>query len=554
MATKTSFSIKGRNPDVLTCIASLSNDEVFTPPEFANQMLDSLQASWAAANNGEEIWANPDLKFLDPFTKSGVFLREIVQRLTRGLEMEFPDLQERVDHIVTKQVFGIGVTELTSLLARRSVYCSKYADGEHSIANSFANSNGNIWFERTEHTWLGGSKGPLTMGPNGEEIHQMIGSKCKFCSSAQAAFDRGDENETHAYAFIHSDDIQARIKEIFGENMHFDVIIGNPPYQLNDGGGSGTSALPIYNKFVDNAKALDPRLICMVIPARWFSGGKGLDDFRAEMLGDTRIRRIFDFPDSNEVFPGTQIKGGVCYFLWDRDNKGLVEVSTFEKGLMVSKMERKLLEDGSDVFIRYNEAISILDKISKIEAGATSDTISLPQEKRFEKLVSTRRPFGDIEKHLQGQNPGDIKVFKVGGHGHVSRDLISAGHSLLDKHKIFIPFLASGSDAFPHSILGKPFMGLPGTATTETNLAIGPFSSIGEAESVLSYISTRFFRFLVLLRKPSQNATKKVYGFVPLQSWDFDWTDEVLYKKYGLSAEEIAFIEKLVRPMEIESK
>lgn len=554
MATKTSFSFKGRNPDVLTCIANLSNDEVFTPPELANQMLDSLQETWAASNGGENIWTNPNVKFLDPFTKSGVFLREIVSRLVNGLADAIPDLQLRVDHVVTKQVYGIGVTELTSLLARRSVYCSKFANGEHSISKSALDANGNIWYKRTEHTWIGGSRGSLTMGSNGEEILQMIGSKCKFCSSAQSSLDRGDDSETHAYAFIHSDDIQARIKEIFGESMHFDVIIGNPPYQLNDGGGSGTSALPIYNKFVDNAKSLDPRLICMVIPARWFSGGKGLDEFRAEMLGDTRIRKIFDFPDSNEVFPGTQIKGGVCYFLWDRDNKGPVEVSTFEKGSLVSKMERNLLEDGSDVFIRYNEAISILNKVTKVESQASSHSISLPQEKRFENLVSTRRPFGDIEKQLHGQNSGDIKVFKVGGHDYVSRGIITAGLTLLDKHKIFIPFLASGSDSFPHPILGRPFIGLPGTATTETNLAIGPFNSLGEAESALSYISTRFFRFLVLLRKPSQNATKKVYGFVPVQSWDFDWTDEVLYKKYGLSDEETVFIEKLVRPMEIETK
>ena len=129
-----SFSLRGRNPDVLTCIANLSNDEVFTPPEFANRMLDTLAEAWAASHNGANIWADKTVKFLDPFTKSGVFLREITTRLTKGLEKEIPELEKRVNHILTRQVFGIGITHLTSLLARRSVYCSKHANGQHSIA------------------------------------------------------------------------------------------------------------------------------------------------------------------------------------------------------------------------------------------------------------------------------------------------------------------------------------------------------------------------------------------------------------------------------------
>ena len=155
MNGQASFSLRGRNPDVLTCIANLSNDEVFTPPEFANRMLDTLAEAWAANNGGADLWADSSVRFLDPFTKSGVFLREITSRLTKGLAAQIPDLQERVDHILTKQVFGIGITNLTSLLARRSVYCSKHANGQHSIAKSFASDAGNIWFERMEHTWAG---------------------------------------------------------------------------------------------------------------------------------------------------------------------------------------------------------------------------------------------------------------------------------------------------------------------------------------------------------------------------------------------------------------
>ncbi|PJC12756.1 MAG: restriction endonuclease, partial [Comamonadaceae bacterium CG_4_9_14_0_8_um_filter_60_18] len=152
MNEQVSFTLRGRNPDVLTCIANLSNDEVFTPPELAGRMLDMLAQAWAADHGGANLWADKTVRFLDPFTKSGVFLREITSRLTEGLAQQMPDLQERVNHILTQQVFGIGITRLTSLLARRSVYCSKHANGAHSIAKGFASDAGNIWFERTEHT------------------------------------------------------------------------------------------------------------------------------------------------------------------------------------------------------------------------------------------------------------------------------------------------------------------------------------------------------------------------------------------------------------------
>jgi site-specific DNA-methyltransferase (adenine-specific) len=182
MNEQAGFTLRGRNPDVLTCIANLSNDEVFTPPEFANRMLDTLADSWAAGNGGANIWSDSSVKFLDPFTKSGVFLREITSRLIKGLEAEIPDLQARVDHILTRQVFGIAITKLTSLLARRSLYCSKHANGEHSVARSFTTEGGNVWFKRTEHTWVSG--------------------KCTYCGAAQHDFDRGGELETGAVAGV----------------------------------------------------------------------------------------------------------------------------------------------------------------------------------------------------------------------------------------------------------------------------------------------------------------------------------------------------------------
>jgi len=530
-----SFSLPGRNPDVLTCIANLSNDEVFTPPDFANRMLDALAQTWAANNRGADLWTDSSVKFLDPCTKSGVFLREITRRLTQGLAAEIPDLQERVDHVLTEQVFGIGTTNLTSLLARRSVYCSKHATGEHSIANGFTSDAGNIWFERTEHTWLEG--------------------RCKFCGASQKALDRGEGLETHAYAFIHTDDIKARVADLFGGDMQFDVIIGNPPYQLNDD-GFGTSALPIYQLFVEQAKKLEPRYLSMVIPARWFAGGKGLDEFRESMLTDDRLRSIDDFLSASDVFPGVGLKGGVCYFLWDRDNPGTCRVTTHFKDEPPSTTSRQLLEEGVDVFIRFNEGLAILKKVVGIESGGAK-SLSLPEKKRFDQLVSSRKPFG-LETNFRGKmvkREGDILVYQNGGMGYVPRNSISTGAHLINKWKVYTGYAAPGTgnkDTYPHRIISTPFLGEPNTISSETYLCIGPFDSRNQAESVLSYLSCRLTRLLILLHKPSQHTTRKVYSFVPIQKWTRRWTDEDLYAKYGLTAKEIAFVEKLVRPMNLD--
>lgn len=534
MIEQASFTLRNRNPDVLTCIANLSNDEVFTPPELANQMLDMLAEEWATDNDGANLWANKDVKFLDPFTKSGVFLREATSRLINGLQHEIPDLQQRVDHILTNQIYGIGITRLTSLLARRSLYCSKYANGKHSVAKSFKNEHGNIWFERVEHNWDDG--------------------KCVFCSASRATLDRGDDLETHAYAFIHTNNIKERINELFGAEMQFDVIIGNPPYQLNDG-GYGTSAAPIYQMFVEQAKALEPRYLSMVIPSRWFAGGKGLDEFRETMLTDTRLRSINDFLSASDVFPGVGLKGGVCYFLWDRDNPGLCNVSTHFKDWPVSNQTRALMENGADVFIRFNEGLTILQKVAAIETAQT-DNLTFPTSKRFDELVSSRKPFA-FETTFKGRKTrraGDVLIYQNGGTGYVSREEITANTELIDKWKIYIGRAAPGTgnrDTYPHKILSTPFIGEPGSICSETYLCIGPFETQTEAESALSYLTCRLTRLLILLHKPSQDTTRKVYTFVPKQSWDRKWTDQDLYMKYGISQAEAEFIEKVVRPMDI---
>jgi len=536
MSEQVAFTLRGRNPDVLTCIANLSNDEVFTLPEFANRMLDTLACAWAASHNGANLWADRTVKFLDPCTKSGVFLREITSRLNKGLADEMPNLEKRVNHILTKQVFGIGITHLTSLLARRSVYCSKHANGSHSIAKGFNNEAGNIWFERTEHTWANG--------------------KCTFCGTSQAVLDRGEALETHAYAFIHTDNIKTRMTELFGGNMQFDVIIGNPPYQLDDG-GFGKSAAPIYQLFVEQAKKLEPRYLSLVIPARWFAGGKGLDEFREAMLTDNRLRSIDDYLSAADVFPGVGLKGGVCNFLWERDNPGLCRVTTRFKDWPDSTATRRLLEQGADVFIRFNEGLSILKKVVSVETGQ-SKTLLLPESKRFDRLVSSRKPFA-LETTFKGKatkRAGDVLIYQNGGTGYVARNSVPSGTELIDKWKIYVGRAAPGTgnrDTYPHRILSTPFIGEPGSICSETYLCIGPFDTQAEAESALSYLTCRLTRLLILLHKPSQDTTRKVYTFVPTQDWNKQWTDADLYAKYGLTVSEIAFIEKIVRPMDLAS-
>lgn len=494
------------SPDILNCLANLSSDEVFTSPELANRMLDLLP---------QELFKSGKTRFLDPCSKSGVFLREIAKRLLAGLEEQIPDLQQRIDHIMTKQVFGIACTDLTAEMSRRTLYCTKQANGEYSVTTAFHDIQGNLKYERCYHTW--NAKG-----------------RCKHCGASQGEYLRADTRETYAYPFIHKP-----IKEIFHKEMQFDVIIGNPPYQMSDG-GFGISAMPIYDRFITQAKKINPRYLVMIVPARWYAGGKGLDDFRDEMLNDNRLRIIHDYPQAFECFPGVQIKGGVCYFLWDRDNRGDCTIITHQNGETGYPVKRPLLEKGSDVFIRYNEAISILHKVISLKEPSMAD------------MVSSRQPFG-LSTNFHGENilkKGYLRLYENHGESFVCENLITKNRQDIGTYKVFISRAGSGSDSFPHPILGVPFVGEPNTVSSETYIYIGPFNSKNECENVISYIKTRFMRFLVMLRKVTQSTTREVYKFVPLQDFSHPWTDEMLYKKYDLDKDEIAFIESMIRPME----
>lgn len=495
------------NPDVLSCLANLSNDEVFTPPNLVNDILDLLPA---------ELWSNPNAKFLDPVSKSGVFLREMAKRLMHGLETQIPDKQERINHIFSQQLYGIAITDLTALLSRRSVYCSKTANGKYSICETFTDEQGNIRYQRMKHAWQSG--------------------KCTYCGASQEVYGREDALETYAYNFIHTD----KPEKIF--NMKFDVIVGNPPYQMSDGGGRDSGAISLYHKFIEQAKKLNPRYLSMIVPARWYSGGKGLDEFRDEMLKDKRLAQIHDFPETTDCFPGLNIRGGVCYFLWDREHKGDCTITNYKNGAVLSTSKRPLLEPKSAVFVRYNEAIDILRKVKKFN------------EKTFDESVSARKPFG-LDSNFSGykKNKTDkhnILLYRFGDNGFVSEEQVLKNQHWIKEIKVLVSKASPGGDSYPHQIISKPIVADKMSCSTETYLVVGIYKNKKIAENVAKYMHTRFFRFMMSLIKNTQNISRGVFSFVPVQDFNEEWTDEKLFAKYGITESEIEFIDTLIRPMD----
>lgn len=492
------------NPDVLTCLANLSNDEVFTPPSLVNDILDLLPT---------ELWSNPNAKFLDPVSKSGVFLREMAKRLMKGLETQIPDKQERINHIFSQQLYGIAITDLTALLSRRSVYCSKTANGKYSICDTFDDEQGNIRHNRMKHTWQSG--------------------KCTYCGASQEVYDREDALETYAYNFLHTDNPE----KIF--NMKFDVIVGNPPYQLSDG-GHGRSAKPLYHKFIQQAKKLNPKYLTMIVPDRWFAGGKGLNEFRDEMLNDKRFRKIVDYTSASDAFPGADVPGGVCYFLWDSSYNGVTEIEV-RNGNQIDVSKRYLNE--FDTFIRYSTAADVIKRVRRYSDSFMNDQ------------VSSRKPFG-LATNERPKLKGDLRLKYYGGYGTYPSNLITTGNELIPLWKVI-----TSKTSYDHA--GQPdkegkrrvFSTLeilkPNEICTETYIIVGSFNSENECLNLLSYLKTKFTRFLVSQLSFSQDITKDRFAFVPVQEFSESWSDEKLYKKYGLTTEEIAFIESMIRPMDL---
>lgn len=519
------------NPDVLLCLANLSNDEVFTPPNLANAMLDLLP---------NKLWSDPTVTFLDPCCKSGVFLREIAKRLIKGLEAAIPDLQTRLDHIFRKQLFGIAITELTSLLSRRSVYCSKLANGQYSLT-SFDTPQGNILFPDCQHTW--DSKG-----------------KCTFCGASKDVF--GASSESHAYAFIHT----LHPESLFN-GMKFDVIIGNPPYQLNVGndGGNSAKAKAIYHHFISAAIKLSPQYLCMIIPSRWMTKStEGIPiSWIDEMLSCNRFEMMYDFLDSKDCFPGVDIKGGVCYFKWNKRYLGKCQY-VLKTADDTTKRNDYLNTNESGICIRDTKAITIIEKVAKLEGDYYRN-----DERNFSGFVSPKDFFTNKTTLTSSwkdyvRESDDLHTIKYYlnksihkyDFGWISSKIIPKNIKSISLHKVYIP--AAGGTGNDTQILGYPFYGEANSVCSQTYLVIGydpqkhNFTQ-EECRNIISYIKTRFFRYLVSIRKKTQNGPRGVYQFVPLQDFSKPWTDEELYKKYGLTDEEIAFIESMVKPMEVKA-
>lgn len=515
--------------DILNCLANLSSDEVFTSPELANRMLDMLP---------QDIFSDPNAKFLDPCSKSGVFLREIAKRLLVGLEAQIPDLQQRIDHIMGKQLFGIALTQLTAEMSRRTLYCAKKADGDYSVATCFKDGQGNLRYKRCEHIWVNG--------------------KCSQCGANRAQYDRVETIENYAYPFIHKN-----LNEIF-KNMQFDVIIGNPPYQMSCSSdlttNNGAFASAIYPKFIDQAIKLNPKYIVMITPSRWMTkAGQGIsEEWVNRMLNENHFVEIHDYLDSTDCFAGVEIKGGVSYFLYQQSFQGVCNYVLHQNETVVRRTDY-LNSLGAGVVIRDTMALQIIQHIMDVE-GKYFESSS------FYNIVSPKHYFDRGEVlgsnwhgyQISKDDQHSIKLYvnkrlERCGFGWVKITDIPKGLSSLPLHKVFIP--KSGGSGTDSIVIGKPFYGEPNSVCSYTYLCIGYDSekhnfTKEECFNIISYIKTRLFRYLVSAKKKTQDASRDVYQFVPLQDFSHPWTDEMLYEKYGLTEDEINFIESMIKPME----
>lgn len=491
-------------PDILDCLAQLSNSAVPTPPKLAKAMLDILP---------DEVWSRPDYVWLDPFSKSGVFLREVATRLFDGLADWEPDFVARREHIFRNMLFGAATTEMTGIVSRRSVYCSADASSAHSVVR-FEEPQGNLPFVPAEHDF------------NGD-------GRCRLCN-APRDLERGDSRENYAYSFIHG---TYPTKEM--ADMKFDVIVGNPPYQIDSDGNTRT--MPIYHKFVEQAISMDPRYIVMIIQSRWFAGGLGLDDFRAKMIADRRLAKLVDNPKLFDCFPGVEIKGGVSYFLWDREHDGDCEFSTRVDGKVLSTMTRDL-RAGQGVLMRDNRAASIVERVRS--AGYPS------VEDRFAPQV----PFGLRTNYGGAQDApftGSVPVVYGSRIGYVRPDQLERLHDWVDRWKVLIPKAGDGHGREVSYVVGEPIALAPGSACTQTYLIAGSFDTREETENYARYMITKLYRFLVLQRKLTQDLTPDRFKFVPMMDMTRAWSDQDLYEHFGLTEEEREYVESTIAPREV---
>ena len=548
------------NPDVLSCLANLSNDEVFTPPEVANKMIDLLP---------KELFESDETTFLDPCCKSGVFLREIMKRI---LNAKFPNyeekialinekkmnktkltnedmkyekaLQEKIDWVCHKQLYGISITRLTSLLSRRSLYCSKNANSKYSISK-FDTDYGHIMYVDMKHTFKNG--------------------KCIYCGASESEYGeekRGEELESHAYQFIHDENI------VEGFNMKFDVIIGNPPYQMGDGGGTGDSAKPIYNLFIEKALALNPTYLSFIIPSRWMKGGKGLDDFRAKMSDDKRIKFLIDYEDASECFPQVHIDGGVCYFLIDKNYNGKTHYIYKAKQTDAIETERYLKNDFSNIIIRDYRQMSIIEKIISKNFPKFSDMVYSRNPYNYPADLFNRSENYKKSGLRDDYKEGYTKIYGVKGKkggakrvsGYIKTSTIDNNVDTINKYKLFFSKAYSADATIPPKII----MGNKNEICTETFLLIAKFNTEKEMLNCYKYMQTKFFRALLFYGRSGMNNSQKNFDLIPLISfkdddivnWEKDKNEinQILYKYFNLDKNEIEYIENGIKEIAIEKE
>jgi site-specific DNA-methyltransferase (adenine-specific) len=484
--------------DILDTISDLDPNKVFTPPKIANEILDLLPNT---------IWKNKEIRILDPVSKSGIFLRESARRLMDGLKEEIPDETKRRKHILNNNLFGIATEYTCSLISRRTLYYSKDPSSKFSVVK-MSDTKGNIFFKRTDHVFFAG--------------------KCQVCGGKES-LEKNDNSENFAYPFIHDDEIM--------ENMNFDVVVGNPPYQLEDD-GNNRSATIIYHHFVKQALKLNPRYVAMIIGSRWFAGGKGqgLTDFRKELIQDKRIAKLVDYENAKEVFPTVGIDGGVCYFLWDKNFKGVTEI--VNKSGKSESISKRFMDEFGDIFIRWNEALTILNKV--LEKNK--------ENKYLNSIVSPRMPFGlptnfnDFDK----KGPGSYKVYGLAKkEDYIAKNKITKGHGYIKKYKVLVSYV-KGISTYPDDIILKPFIAKPNEVCKEQYLVVDSFETEREAENFISYLDTKLVRFLIAIRKISKHNTSEVWSFVPYPNLDIKYSDEMLYKSYKINNTEKSFIESKI--------
>ena len=526
---------KIENFDILETITNVGNDEVFTPMQVCTEMLDSLP---------KEVWRNPNYRWLNPVTKNGIFEREIAIRLNDGLKDIIPNELTRKKHIIRDMIFSIGETKFTSLVARRTLYYCAYAnrkdDGKydpvdgHSL-NGYAIGNG---------TWFDDEEGNIKT-PKAEHVFDTKGTdaKCVFCGIRRdSKYNDPSQIEHYAYEFIHQKDLKKYIANAFfkgDEKMKFDIIIGNPPYQLNDG-GANASARPIYQYFIERALELDPSYICMIIPARWYAGGKGLDEFRTKMLNDVHIKKLVDYPNAKECFPNFSISGGVCYFVRDKSYKGGCTFVSMENPSAPTQSLRKL--NRFPVFVRFDLGEQIIAKVEKAS------------QKSLSTIVNSRNIFG-FESKIRGKDKpyeNGYSLYSSDGVSYIRKDEIKKNLKLADSFKIMVSKTTAEHANEPgldgkYKILSTTKALNPGEVVTDSYIIVGPFKTIEQTKNALNFLRTKFCRFLISLSTSSINVTKDCFQFVPLMDFSRTWSDAELDQNFDLSKSEVEFINSLIK-------